>query len=304
MIWSTLSYTEAKETYATLHLWTQVVGKVKLAKLPWINHSWHVTLFVTPTGLTTGDISDKNGHFQIDFDFIQHRLLITTDKGEARSIDLKQMVVAEFYDRLMKILDELAIEVTIRTIPNELMDVIPFEKDYTHQTYDPQHARDLHMALIASEEVLTLFRSEFVGKCSPVHFFWGSFDLAVSRFSGRKAPRHPGGIPNLPDWVAQEAYSHEVYSCGFWPGNEMVPYAAFYAYIYPEPENFKGAPIHPSQAFYHSELMEYILPYETVQKSDNPENTLLQFLHSTYDAAASLATWDRQALEKSVIRQI
>ncbi|PRY16545.1 hypothetical protein CLV24_101392 [Pontibacter ummariensis] len=298
--WPTLSYAEAKETYKTLHLWTQIIGKIKLAKQPWINHSWHITLFVTPTGLTTADIPDDEQHFQADFNFIRHQLEIKTSEGQVRSFRLEGLSVADFYAKVMGSLRELKIEANINLIPNEMEEVIPFDQDHIHATYTPEHAAALHQALLQAQDVLSQFRAEFKGKCSPVHFFWGSFDLAVSRFSGREAPQHPGGVPHLPDWVAQEAYSHEVCSCGFWPGNEAVPFAAFYSYIYPAPEGFERASVQPDKAYYHQELGEFILPYEAVQQAQDPSSTLLAFLRSTYEAAAELGQWDRKSLEKSV----
>lgn len=297
--WPELSFAEARKTYETIHLWTQIVGKIRLVKMPWINHSWHVTLYVTPTGLTTSDIMDDDKHFQIDFDFIQHQLQIKTSAGENRSLALKELSVAGCYTKLLIALQELGIQADIHPIPNELENPIPFPEDETHATYNPEHAVALHQALLLVNDVFTQFRAEYKGKCSPVHFFWGSFDLAVSRFSGRDAPKHPGGVPNLPDWVAQEAYSKEVCSCGFWPGNEAFPFAAFYSYLYPEPEGYKKASVKPEQAYYHEELREYILPYEAVQKAVAPASKLLDFLHSTYEAAANLAQWDREALEEN-----
>jgi len=294
-----LSYPEAKETYATLHLFTQIIGKIKLGKLPWINHSWHVTLFVTPTGLTTSHLTDGNQHFQIDFDFIAHQLKIYTDSGEIRWFSLLDISVADFYNKVFNALKDLEIEAKINPIPCEIADCITFTSDTAHCTYNPEYAIAFHKSLLFSSDILTKFRSEFIGKASPVHFFWGSFDLAVSRFSGRPAPKHPGGVPHMPDWVAQEAYSHEVSSCGFWPGNDAVPYAAYYSYIYPEPEGFSKAKVEPAEAFYHPDLREFILPYEAVRASENPAEKLLGFLHSTYNAAADLAHWDRKALEKT-----
>jgi hypothetical protein len=291
--WPKLSFADARATYETLHLWTQIVGKIRLVKTPWINHSWHVTLYVTPTGLTTSDIMDADKHFQIDFDFLQHQLQIKTSAGEARTFGLEELSVASCYKNVLAALREFGIQADIHPIPNELENLMPFHKDKTHATYDPKHAAALHQALLQTHAVFTQFRAEFKGKCSPVHFFWGSFDLAVSRFSGRDAPKHPGGVPNLPDWVAQEAYSQEVCSSGFWPGNEAFPFAAFYSYIYPEPDGFKNASIKPKQAYYHQELREFILPYDAVQQADDPSSMLLDFLHSTYEAAAELAQWDR-----------
>ena len=293
-----LSYQDAKETYATLHLWTQIIGKIKLAALPWVNHSWHVTLFVTPSGLTTSHLSDGKHHFQIDFDFIKHTLKIKTGAGNTAWFSLEGISVADFYTKTFAALKSLGIEVKINPMPNELADVVPFYNDTVHCTYNPEYATALHRALLFSQDILTRFRSEFIGKASNVHFFWGSFDLAVSRFSGRLAPKHPGGIPHLPDWVAQEAYSHEVSSCGFWPGNDSLPFAAFYSYIYPEPDGFSKAKVEPADAYYHPGLGEFILPYEAVRASADPGETLLSFLHSTYNAAASLANWDREALER------
>ena len=293
-----LSYTEAKDTYETLHLWTQIAGKIKVAKLPWINHSWHVTLIVTPTGLTTAHIPAGERHFEISFDFCQHKLLIVTRDGDRRQFQLEPMPVAIFYQRVMENLKELGIDVSIHMLPNELENAIPFDKDFENTSYNPQHAEALHKALLFSQDVMTRFRAGFIGKCSPVHFFWGSFDLAVSRFSGRKAPLHPGGIPNLPDRVAQEAYSHEVCSAGFWPGNEMVPFAAYYVYIYPEPAGFNEVVIRPAEAYYDQQLREFLLPYEAVRLSSEPENMLMDFFESSYEAAANLAKWDRMELEK------
>ncbi|WP_114783705.1 DUF5996 family protein [Botryobacter ruber] len=295
--WPVLSFPEAKATYETLHLWTQIVGKIKLTKLPWINHSWHVTQLVTPVGLTTAVMPDRSCYFEIEFDLVHHQLLVKTSTGQIRSFALEAMAVADFYFNLKQLLQELDIELNINLVPNELEDAIPFDQDYIHATYEPEHAEALHQALLRVQDVFTTFRSGFRGKCSPVHFYWGGLDLAVSRFSGRTAPRHPGGVPNLPDWVAQEAYSHEVCSGGFWPGSEGFPLAAFYSYIYPEPEGYKDYPVLPEQAYYDDTLREFILPYEVVQQAENPSATLLAFLQSTYNAAADLAQWDRQALE-------
>lgn len=301
--WPELSYGEAKDTYETLHLWTQVIGKIKLRKLPWINHSWHVTLSVTPTGLTTSGLMHEDKHFQIDFDLVQHKLKVITDSRLTRMFDLQGLSVAQFYENVLRALNELNIIVEINVLPNEIQNAIPFNEDKIHNTYHPKHATALHKALLNSQNVFTQFRSEFRGKCSPVHFFWGGFDLAVSRFSGREAPLHPGGVPNLPDRVAREAYSHEVSSCGFWPGNETVPFAAFYSYIYPEPAEFSHAVIIPEGAYYNQDLGEFILPYKVVQQAANPGLKLLEFLRSTYDAAADLAQWDRGSLENNAFIQ-
>jgi Family of unknown function (DUF5996) len=295
--WPILSYKDARETYETWQLWTQIIGKIKLVKLPWTNHSWHVTFQVTPTGLTTLTLPDEQHPFQIDFDLIHHQLLITTQSGESRQFGLVGLSVADFYKKVLQALGELGIEATINPVPNELAVAIPFDQDTSHKTYIPEQAAAFHQALLLAHQILTRFRAGFLGKCSPVHFFWGGFDLAVSRFSGRKAPTHPGGIPHLPDWVAQEAYSHEVSSCGFWPGNEYLPEAAFYAYIYPEPAGFKDAPVKPAEAYYHQELGEFILPYEKVRQAPDPDKAVMDFLQSTYQAAADLAGWDRDNLE-------
>lgn len=294
--WPELSYDSAKETYETIHMWTQIVGKIKLAKMPWINHSWHVSLAVTPTGLTTGVLPDKNRPFEINIDFLRNELQLRTNKGDERSFSLKELSVAGCYNKLLQALRELSIEVKINPIPSEIAEAVPFPKNNL-AVYDAEMAAKFHQALLSVNAVFQEFRSRFRGKSSPVHFFWGSFDLAESRFSGRPAPEHPGGIPNLPDRVAREAYSHEVSSCGFWPGNEMLPYAAFYSYIYPEPAGYKEAAVKPDAAFYHQELGEFILPYESVRKANDPAEYLLSFLQSTYEAAADLAQWNRKELE-------
>ncbi|WP_256622923.1 DUF5996 family protein [Methanolobus chelungpuianus] len=296
-IWPELLFKEGKETYQTIHLWTQVVGKIKLAKMPWINHSWHVALMVTPVGLTTGDLPSDGKHFQIDFDFLNHQLEIKTSRNEVRRFDLPSLSVGAFYRDILDSLKEMNIEVKINPVPSEMESPVPLDKD-ERDSYVPEVATALHCALLQSNQVFTEFRAGFIGKCSPVHFFWGSFDLAVSRFSGRKAPLHPGGIPNFPDWVAIDAYSHEVSSCGFWPGNDAVPFAAFYSYIYPEPQGFKSAGIKPESAYYHNDLGEFILPYKEVQQSNDPSQTLLDFLNTTYEAAADSAHWDRENLER------
>lgn len=295
--WPTLSYNEGKDTYATLHMWTQIVGKIKLAVMPWINHSWHITLHITPIGLSTHDMPYKNKNFQIDFDFIDHKLKIVTSDGELQDFDLQGISVADFYKKIFAALKDLEIDLKIHTTPVELEKPIPFEKDTVHHTYEKSQVKALHQALLKIQNVLTHMRCNYIGKCSPVHFFWGSFDLAVSRFSGRTAPIHPGGIPNLPDWVAEEAYSHEVASFGFWPGSEALPEPAFYAYLYPEPTGYNKAEVKPTEAYYHQTLREFILPYSVVQKSKNSEGILLEFLNSTYEVGARLAKWDRVTLD-------
>jgi uncharacterized protein DUF5996 len=296
--WPALPYAAWKETRDTLHLWTQVVGKVRLALTPWLNHSWHVTLYVTARGLTTSPIMGGGGSFQIDFDFIDHVLWVRTSGGHFRQLMLRPMSVAEFYEDLMIALRELGIEVRIMTMPCEIADCIPFEQDTVHTSYDAECVNRFWRVLLSASEVFARFRTAFLGKASPVHFFWGSFDLAVTRFSGRPAPRHPGGVPHLADAVAQEAYSHEVSSAGFWPGGGgPIDYAAFYSYAYPAPEGFSAARVLPKEAFFSKELGEFLLPYDAVRTARDPDAVLMDFLQSTYAAAADLAKWDRAALD-------
>jgi Family of unknown function (DUF5996) len=299
--WPPLPFEEWKATYATLHMWTQVVGKIRLVQAPWTNHSWHTTFYVTSRGLTTSPIPHQARTFQIEFDFIDHRLLIATSSGAASTMALRSRPVAEFYKELFERLAELGFGVAIRTTPCEVVDAIPFEKDAAHATYAPEHASRFFHVLAQADRVLKEFRARFIGKCSPVHFFWGGFDLAVTRFSGRKAPMHPGGIPHLADWVTREAYSHEVSSCGFWPGNDQLPQPVFYAYAYPEPRGFRTATVRPDAAAYNAEFGEFILPYNEVRQSSAPDATLLEFLQTTYEAAADLGAWDRAALERAEI---
>ena len=296
--WPSLPLEEWKDTYATLHMWTQIVGKIRFAQTPWINHSWHVTLYVTSRGLTTSPIPYGEKTFELDFDFIDHRLVIETSGGDVRFIELRPRSVADFYSEVMSTLRDLGLDIRIHTLPNEVADPVPFEKDGQHASYDPDYANRFWRILVQTDRVFKEFRARFIGKCSPVHFFWGSFDMAVTRFSGRTAPPHPGGVPHLPDVVAREAYSHEVSSCGFWPGGGPVPYPVFYSYAYPAPEGFKDAPVKPSGAFYSTDLGEFILPYDEVRKAGQPGEMLLDFLQSTYEAAANLAKWDRHALER------
>ena len=296
--WPSLPLEEWKDTYATLHMWTQIVGKIRFAQTPWINHSWHVTLYVTSRGLTTSPIPYGEKTFELDFDFIDHRLVIETSGGDVRFIELRPRSVADFYSEVMSTLRDLGLDIRIHTLPNEVADPVPFEKDEQHASYDPDYANRFWRILVQTDRVFKEFRARFIGKCSPVHFFWGSFDMAVTRFSGRTAPPHPGGVPHLPDVGAREAYSHEVSSCGFWPGGGPVPYPVFYSYAYPAPEGFKDAPVKPSGAFYSTDLGEFLLPYDEVRKAKRPDEVLLDFLQSTYEAAANLAKWDRQALER------
>ena len=296
--WPELPYAAWKDTRDTLHLWTQVVGKVRLALTPWLNHSWHVTLYVTARGLTTSPIPWQVGSFQIDFDFIDHVLWVRTSDGHFRQLMLKPMSVAEFYADVMIVLRELGIAVQIRTMPCEIADCIPFEQDTVHAAYDPDYVNRFWRVLLAASDVFAHFRTGFLGKASPVHFFWGSLDLAGTRFSGRTAPPHPGGVPHLPNTVAQEAYSQEVSSAGFWPGGGgPIDYAAFYSYAYPAPEGFSAARVLPKQAFFSKDLGEFLLPYDAMRTAHEPAVTLLEFLQSTYDAAADLGKWDRKALD-------
>ncbi|MEO8605579.1 MAG: DUF5996 family protein [bacterium] len=296
--WPSLPLDAWRETYATLHMWTQVVGKIRLAQMPWINHSWHVALYVTARGLTTSPMPHGTRTFQIDFDFVDHRLIIQADHGAVRSVELRPRSVADFYQAVMGALRELGMAVHIDTLPNEVPDPIAFASDHVHAAYDAEYAQRLWRILLQTQRVFTEFRARFIGKCSPVHFFWGSFDLAVTRFSGRTAPPHPGGVPHLPDPVAREAYSHEVSSCGFWPGSGPIAYPAFYSYAYPAPAGFGDAPVRPRPAAeYNSALGEFLLPYEAVRTAAKPDEVLLEFLQSTYEAAADLGRWDRAALE-------
>lgn len=296
--WPALPLGEWKDTYATLHMWTQIVGKIRLSQTPWVNHSWHVTLYVTSRGLTTSPIPYGLKTFEIDFDFVDHKLVIETSDGNVRLLDLRPRTVADFYTEVMSALKSVGIDVAIHTTPNEIPDPIPFEEDTTHASYDADYANRFWRVLVQSDRVFKEFRARFIGKCSPVHFFWGSFDLAVTRFSGRTAPAHPGGVPHMPDVVAREAYSHEVSSCGFWPGGGAIDYPAYYAYAYPGPDGFKDYKVKPKGAFYSNDLGEFLLPYDEVRKSKDPDAALLDFLQSTYEAAANLAKWDRAALER------
>jgi len=297
-IWPRLDLETWQDTYTTLHMWTQIVGKVRLVQTPWINHSWHVPLYLTARGLTTGPMPYGDLVFQIDFDFFDHQLKIATSDGQLKTLDLYPRSVADFYQAVMAALKDLHLEVSIVTMPNEVPEAIPFEQDDIHAAYDAAAAQRFWRVLLQCDRVFREFRSHFCGKVSPVHFFWGSFDLAVTRFSGRSAPEHPGGVPNLPDDVAKEAYNQEVSSAGFWPGAGLG-YAAFYSYAYPTPNGFKDAPVQPEQAFFHQDLGEFVLPYNAVREADDPDQMLLSFLESTYEAAANLAQWDKAALRQT-----
>jgi hypothetical protein len=295
--WPELPYVAWQDTAATLQLWTQIVGKIRLALTPWLNHSWHVALYVTARGLTTSAMPAGARTLQIDFDFIDHVLWLRTSDGHFRQIVLKPTSVAEFYEEVMLALGALGVAVRIRTMPCEIADCMPFDEDIAHSAYDAEYAQRFWRVLVSTHEVFAHFRTAFLGKASPVHFFWGSFDLAVTRFSGRRAPRHPGGVPHLPDAVAQEAYSHEVSSAGFWPGGGAIDYPAFYSYAYPAPEGFKDALVTPGAAFYSNELGEFVYPYNAMRMARDPDAALMEFLQSSYAAAADLAKWDRKALE-------
>jgi hypothetical protein len=299
--WPELPFDAWADTAATLHLWTQIVGKVRLVQTPWQNHSWHVPLYLSARGLTTGPIPYGARAFEMIFDFIDQRLLIDSTDGKRSSVLLKPRSVADFYAATMRALAELGIEARIHKTPSEIADAVPFDEDTTHQSYDSAYAARFWQALVQIDRVFKEFRSGFVGKVSPVHFFWGSFDIAVTRFSGREAPPHPGGVPNFPDWVAREAYSHEVSSAGFWPG-AGIDHPAFYSYAYPSPEGYSERHVGPDEAYWSNELGEFILPYEVVRSADSPDEVLLEFLQSTYEAAADLAGWDRKALEKDFTR--
>jgi hypothetical protein len=296
--WPSLPFAEWKDTASTLHMWTQIVGKIRLTRTPWINHSWHVTFYLTARGLTTSPIPHPAGIFEIRFDFIDHKLRILKSDGAVQVIELRPKSVAAFYREVMAVLSELNIDTTINTTPNEVEPAIPFDEDDKHRSYDPEYANRFWRVLLQSARVFQEFRSRFCGKCSPVHFFWGSFDLAVTRFSGRPAPPHPGGVPHLPDAVTREAYSQEVSSLGFWPGNDAAPEPIFYSYAYPEPPGFSEAKIQPDAAFYQPKLREFVLPYDAVRTAENPDKALLEFAQSAYDAASKLGKWDRAALEE------
>jgi Family of unknown function (DUF5996) len=298
--WPAVPLESWADSCATLHMWAQIVGKIRLTASAPINHGWHSTLYVTARGLTTSPVPHGLRTFQIDFDFIAHELAIEANDGRTARLKLQPETVASFYRRLMEALASLDLTVRIHGSPNEVPDPIPFARDDVHRAYDAAAVTRFWRALVQSDRVFKQFRSGFIGKCSPVHLFWGALDLAVTRFSGRTAPPHPGGIPNLPDRVTREAYSHEVSSCGFWAGGGAVAYPAYYAYAYPEPTGFGAVGVRPAQAFYSPDLREFILPYDVVRTAPDPDRTLLDFLQSTYVAAADLAKWDRAALESTL----
>ena len=297
--WPELPFSAWADTCATLHLWTQVVGKIRLAHAPMINHWWQVPLYVTSRGLTTSPMPSGARSFQIDFDFISHRLDISVSDGATATVPLVARSVADFYSELMGRLRDLGLETRIWTMPVEIPDAIPFEHDREHASYDPEYVGRFWRILVQSDRICTSFRSRFVGKVSPVHFFWGSFDLAVTRFSGRLAPSVTTASPHLGVWVMQEAYSHEVSSCGFWPGNGGLGHAAFYSYAYPQPAEFWRASVRPAGAAYNGQLGEFLLPYDAIRLSATPDDDLMDFLQTTYEAASIPGQWDRPALERS-----
>jgi hypothetical protein len=295
-VWPDLPYPEWHATAQTLQLWMQVVGKIRLTFTPWLNHSWQVPLYVTVHGLTTSPIPAGHEILEIEFDFITHQLLLGTSRGEQRQLPLRPQAVSDFYRQVIEALGSLGIAVSINDLPSEIPEAIRFPQDHTHCSYDADAAWRFWRALIQADRVFKQFRTAFLGKASPVHFFWGSFDLAVTRFSGRTAPLHPGGVPGLPDAVVREAYSHEVSSAGFWPGSESFPTAAFYSYAYPEPPGLRSRPVTAGTHF-EATLGEFILPYDAVKAAADPDALLLDFLSTTYAAAADTAGWDRAALE-------
>ena len=292
--WPELPLAAWQDTYSTLHMWTQIVGKVRLALSPRLNHWWEVPLYVNATGLTTSPIPYKGGIFEVQFDFIDHKLIIQTDHDTSQTIALKPRSVADFYREFLAALDSLGIEVKIWKMPVEIADPIAFDQDTQHASYDPEYANRLWRILVSADSVFKEFRARFIGKASPSHFFWGSFDLAVTRFSGRRAPERVGADP-----ITKEAYSHEVLSAGWWPGGGDIKGAAFYAYAAPEPGGFAQGAIRPAQAFYHPQLKEFLLMYDDMRQSPSPRATLLEFLQSTYDAGADAGKWDRKDLEKT-----
>ena len=298
--WPALSYKDWEPTCTALHLWMQIVGKARLAQTPWINHSWHATFYLTGRGLTTSTIPYGLRTFQVDFDFIADTLRIATSDGGVATLPLQPASIADFHGRFRAGLTELGLEIGMHDRPNELPEAVPFAEDRIARAYDADAVRRFWRALLHVERVFVRFRSGFLGKVSPVHLFWGGMDLAVTRFSGRRAPRHPGGAPHMPDAVNVEAYSHEVSSAGFWPGGAGAEDAAFYSYAYPEPGGFRTAAVRPAGALYEARMGMFILPYAAVRSVPNPDRVLLEFLQDTYDAAANLAGWNRAELECAI----
>ncbi|HTW52710.1 MAG TPA: DUF5996 family protein [Stellaceae bacterium] len=295
-MWPELPYAAWRDTLQTVHLWVQIVGKIRLALTPWLNHSWHVPLYVTARGIGTSPMPIGDESLEIDFDFIAHRLVARTSRGDAAGFALTPMAVADFHNRMFALLRGLGVAVAIDDMPSEMTGVPRYSHDHDHASYDADSVHRFWRALIQADRVFKLFRSGFLGKASPVHFFWGSFDLAATRFSGRTAPKHPGGVPGLPDAVACEAYSHEECSAGFWPGSDSFPHPAFYSYAYPEPAGYRDRPV-TAAAHFDTTLGEFVLPYEAVRTAGDPDALLLDFLATTYAAAADCGGWDRAALE-------
>jgi hypothetical protein len=298
-VWPELDFHQMQDTIETLHQWIQIIGKIRLKTMPWQNHSWHTTLYVNSNGYSTHGIPYQGRNFQIDLDFRKHQLIIQCSDATEITMDLYSRTVADFYKELFEKLKIINLDVRIHPRPNEMEPAIPFKENTINKTYDRDSAQTLWQAMLRVNEVFTQFRSEFIGKVSPVHLFWGAFDLAVTRFSGKEAPLHPGGMPNMPLEVMQEAYSHEVSSAGFWPGSKESPNPVFYSYVYPTPDSFAKQKVLPQQAYYSPEMGEFFLNYSDVQRSDNPEKMLYDFLSSTYLAAAKSSNWDRGLLEKS-----
>ncbi len=296
--WPELNFLEIQDTLETLHQWIQIVGKIRLRTMPWQNHSWHSALYITANGFSTHAIPYNNRTFQIDFDFKEHKLLIQCSKAESVMMDLYPRTVADFYTELFKKLSSVGIDVKIHARPNEMEPAIPFIENVKNKSYNPKAANAIWQAMLKANGVFSKFRSDFIGKSSPVHLFWGAFDLALTRFSGNTAPLHPGGVPNMPLDVMQEAYSQEVSSVGFWPGSKDSPTPVFYAYAYPSDSRFGEQKVLPSQAFYSTEMGEFFLKYEDIQRSADPEKMLLDFLQTTYEAAVNISNWNRTLLEK------
>jgi len=295
--WPDLPYGHWSETVKTLHMWTQIVGKVRLRAMPWQNHSWHTTLYVSPKGFTTGSMPYENGIFEIEFDFVSHCLIIKSTFNEPKSFELEGLSVAEFYNRLFETLEEIGVRISIHSFPNEVEEA-PHFTEMNFGEYSVQHILNFWQAAVSIHNVFQKFRSEFIGKCSPVHLFWGAFDIALTRFSGRPAPEHQGSMPNMPAEVMKEAYSQEVSSCGFWPGAESFPEPIFYSYCYPTPQDFSKSKVKPREAFWIEELGEFALKYDDVRQAEDPEKMLMEFLQSTYEAAAITGGWNRDFLEK------
>lgn len=296
--WPVLNFSEIQDTLETLHQWLQIVGKIRLRTMPWQNHSWHTALYLSAHGFTTQAIPYKGQVFAIDFDFKQHKVSIQSSNAETMTMELKPRTVADFYQELFQKLDSIGVDVKIHASPNEMDPAIPFAENETNKSYDPKAAHAIWQAMLKANGVFNQFRSEFIGKCSPVHLFWGAFDLAVTRFSGNDAPLHPGGMPNMPLNVMQEAYSQEVSSAGFWPGSKDSPMPAFYAYAYPSDSRFGDQKVLPEEAFYSKEMGEFFLKYEDVQQAENPEQMLFEFLQTTYEAAVNISDWNKTKLEK------